>query len=373
MLKLKTFRTYREQIQFMRSRGIEVADEREATEALSTYSYYSLVNLNKHLYGGLNERQFIGNPSLLDLQLAHMLNMNFYQVVLKGILYIEASFKTKLAYLISRKFGVVSRDDITDPNGNFFYQGYYNNDSDLTVGTLRALQNKLRYLHSDANENSYSHKFLIGNQQLPPWMFVHDVEFGLAIQWYNILREQDKNEVCAKMIWGETGKKPKDISIDVAKAFFADALQVLREYRNTIAHGERVFPSEISNQLPETPLFTILDNGELTHEEYRQGIGTNDPYACLLCILLFIHDPILMLSFLTELQSQIDFTTYMQKTMSAGTKDAFEMLGLPNFTMDRLIGMSHDKFGEVSRFYFHEINDLPYDPDETDIEDDDHA
>jgi len=29
--------------------------------------------------------------------------MNFYQVILKGILYIEASFKTKLAYLISRE------------------------------------------------------------------------------------------------------------------------------------------------------------------------------------------------------------------------------------------------------------------------------
>ena len=63
--------------------------------------------------------------SLLDLQLAHMLNMSFYQVVLKGILYTSASFKTKLAYLISRKYGVMSRDDISDPNNNFLYRGYY--------------------------------------------------------------------------------------------------------------------------------------------------------------------------------------------------------------------------------------------------------
>ena len=117
MLRKKTFRTYEEQIDFLRNRGIAIEDEKEAIEALSTYSYYSLVNLNKHLYGGLTERQFIGNPSLLDLQLAHMLNMNFYQVILKGILYIEASFKTKLAYLISREYGVMSRENIAIARG----------------------------------------------------------------------------------------------------------------------------------------------------------------------------------------------------------------------------------------------------------------
>ena len=84
MLKQKTFRTYKEQIEFMRSRGIEITDEKRAIETLSTFSYYSLVNLNKHLYGGLNRREFTGNPSIMDLQLAHMVNMNFYQVVLQG-------------------------------------------------------------------------------------------------------------------------------------------------------------------------------------------------------------------------------------------------------------------------------------------------
>jgi abortive infection bacteriophage resistance protein len=139
MLRKKTFRTYEEQIDFLRNRGIAIEDEKEAIEALSTYSYYSLVNLNKHLYGGLTERQFIGNPSLLDLQLAHMLNMNFYQVILKGILYIEASFKTKLAYLISREYGVMSRENIDDPNDNFLYRGYYEDAHPVSTNTLRSL------------------------------------------------------------------------------------------------------------------------------------------------------------------------------------------------------------------------------------------
>ncbi|NLA70936.1 MAG: Abi family protein [Clostridiaceae bacterium] len=352
MLKQKTFRTYKEQIEFMRSRGIEITDEKRAIETLSTFSYYSLVNLNKHLYGGLNRREFTGNPSIMDLQLAHMVNMNFYQVVLKGILYVEASFKTKLAYLISRKFGSVSGDDITDPNANYFYRGYYDSSSSLTNSILSTLQNKLRYLESSANENSYSREFLADNKQLPPWIFIHDVEFGLAIQWYNILRELDKDEICDKMMWGEIGKRPDDIPVTLAKEFLTSALETLRVYRNTIAHGERVFSSEMLCSLPEEPLFAILPDGTLTLDEYKAGVGTNDPYACLIAIILFIHDPVLMLSFLTELQSQLDFARLMQQTMAPGALDVYRILGIPPYTMERLIQLSHERFGDVSRSYF---------------------
>ncbi len=352
MLRQKTFRTYKEQLDFMRSRGIVIEDEKEAIETLSTFSYYSLVNLNKHLYGGLMERQFVGNPSLLDLQLAHMLNMSFYQVVLKGILYVEASFKTKLAYLISRKYGVMSRHDISDPNNNFLYRGYYENSQPHTTNTLRSLLGKLRYLQSEEDEKSYSHHFLLANRQLPPWIFIHDVEFGVAIQWYNILREQDKNEVCEKMIWGETEHRPHDISIEKAKDFLAAALQVLREYRNTIAHGQRVFPSEIESSLPEHELFSLLPEGALTRREYETGIGANDPYACLLSIVMFIHDPILMMSFLSELKSQLEFAHMMQTAVTSESKSSHEILGIPPFAMERLIEMSHKRFGKISRYYF---------------------
>ncbi len=336
----------------MRSRGIAIEDEDEAIEALSTFSYYSLVNLNKHLYGGLTERQFTGGPSLLDLQLAHMLNMSFYQVVLKGILYVETSFKTKLAYLISRKYGVTSRGDISDPNSNFLYRGYYEDSKPFTANTLRSLQGKLHFLQSEEEEKSYSHHFLLANRQLPPWIFIHDVDFGVSIQWYNILRDQDQNEICEKMLWGETGHIPHRTSIDEAKIFFSQALQVLREYRNTIAHGQRVFPSEIENSLPAQELFAVLPEGVLTRREYDAGIGTNDPYACLLSIVMFIHDPVLMLSFLSELQSQLDFARLMQNSVSSELKSPYEILGIPSFTVERLVGMSHQRFGEISRYYF---------------------
>lgn len=352
ILRKKTFRTYDEQIDFLTSRGIVIEDKKEATEALSTYSYYSLVNLNKHLYGGLKERRFIGNPSLLDLQLAHMLNMNFYQVVLKGILYIEASFKTKLAYLVSRKYGVMSRDNINDPNNNFLYRGYYIDSHPVSTNILRSLAGKLRYLQSEKDRHSYSHHFLLANRQLPPWIFIHDVEFGIAIQWYNILRDQDKNEVCENMIWGQTGRRPHDVSIEKAKTFLGEALQVLREYRNTIAHGQRIFPSEMENSLPEQELFMLLPEGVLTRREYEAGIGTNDPYACLLSIVMFIHDPLLMMSFLSELQSQLNFAHTMQTAVSSEKKDPYEILCIPPFTMERLIELSHQRFGEISHYYF---------------------
>lgn len=354
MLKPIIFRTYEKQIEFMRNRGIRVPDEREATEALSTFSYYSLVNLNKHLYGGLDVRPFIGNPSILDLQLCHMINMSFFQIILKGILYVETSFKTKLAYLISSQYGVTSKDDIYDPNRNFLFRGHYDTEDRRTNGILKSLLNKQQYLQSDEQEHAYAHHFLLRNRQLPPWIFIHDVEFGLTIQWYNILREEDKDIVCAKMIWGETNDPPSAVSRETARHFLDDALQILREYRNTIAHGERVFPSEMRYAFSKEPLFAILKNGELTRDEYDEGIGLNDPYACLLAITLFIHDPILMLNFLTELQQQLDFGERIKHTIDPNSDnlDILNILGIPDFTMGRLINISHNKFDDVSRYYF---------------------
>ncbi|MGI6616717.1 MAG: Abi family protein [Saccharofermentanales bacterium] len=354
MLKPIIFRTYEKQIEFMRNRGIRVSDEREATEALSTFSYYSLVNLNKHLYGGLDVRTFLGNPSILDLQLCHMINMSFFQIVLKGILYVETSFKTKLSYLVSSQYGVTSKDDIYDPNNNFLFRGHYDTEDSRTNGILKSLLNKQQYLQSDEQEHAYAHHFLLRNRQLPPWIFIHDVEFGLTIQWYNILREEDKNSVCAKMIWGETNDPPSNVSRKTAKRFLDDALQILREYRNTIAHGERVFPSEMRYAFSEEPLFAILRNGELTRDEYDVGIGLNDPYACLLAITTFIHDPILMFNFLTELQQQLDFGERIKHAIDpdGDNLDLLRIIGIPSFTMERLKNISHDKFGDVSRYYF---------------------
>ena len=349
----KTFRTYTEQIAFMRERGIDVPDVGEAVESLSTFSYYSLVNLNKHLYGGLHQRNFQGNPSIVDLQLAHMINMNFYQTVLKAILYVETSFKTKLAYLVARKFGAQSREDIDNARDNYLYRGYYDAKNKLTTPTLRALRSKLRLLHAPSNVHSYSHHFLSKNQQLPPWIFIHDVEFGLAIQWFHILLPHDQEEICKKMLQGETNHDAGQLLLsDHDKQFFISALELLRQYRNTIAHGERVFTSDMTEILPKAPLFSILPPSVLSEAEYDRGVGQRDPFACLMVIALVTHEPILMLSFLTELQSQLDFAQLMKETMAPGSLDIHALLGIPSFTMERLLNISHQRFGELSRIYF---------------------
>lgn len=351
MLKNKTFRNYKEQIEFMQSRGIRVPDQEAAIEALSTFSYYSLVNLNKHLYGGLDKRDFEGSPSILDLQLAHMLNMNFYHILLKGILYVEAAFKTKLAYLISREFGTEAHDDLDRKGNNYFHQAYYDAANPSVPGTLRTLRNKLRFLLSDTKANSYSHKFLAGNRQLPPWMFVHDIEFGLAVLWYNILQQADRAEVRDRMMWGETGQPPAGLPAQAAADFFESALEILREYRNTIAHGERVFPVEMTAVLPWQPLKAVLPEGILSLEEYQAGFGQKDTFACLLAVVYFIHDPVLMVSFLREIRAQIEFAQQIRQAMAPGALDIFQILGIPPFTMERLIRLSHLRFGSLTETF----------------------
>jgi len=61
-----------------------------------------------------------------------------------------------------------------------------------------------------------------------------------------------------------------------------------------------------------------------------------------------------MLNFLTELQQQLDFGERIKHTIDPNSDnlDILNILGIPDFTMGRLINISHNKFGDVSRYYF---------------------
>jgi hypothetical protein len=42
----------------------------------------------------------------------------------------------------------------------------------------------------------------------------------------------------------------------------------------------------------------------------------------------------------------------MQTDVSSEKKDPYEILCIPPFTMERLIELSHQRFGEISHYYF---------------------
>ena len=123
---------------------------------------------------------------------------------------------------------------------------------------------------SERNNESVNH-YLHTKNHIPPWIMITNIPFGLAIEWYGILKEDDKTNICNQFIYPNPSASQL-LSQDV-KEFFRKALMLLREYRNKIAHGHRIFTVNSSIELPKDLYLhyvILLFHHQNTHMEWEK-------------------------------------------------------------------------------------------------------
>ena len=302
----KPFKTYDELIEIMISRNIEITNYEFAKNALSNISYYTLVNGYKNTFLSLNgSDMFVPGTKFEELYTIHILDTNLNSVLLKYILHIERSLKSKISYIISQNYGVYTNidDENNRDSTDYLFLKNYSSSNNRRKNILQKIKqcaieprHNLSLIHYQNNKN-----------HIPPWILIGNVPFGLAIQWYSILKDNDKTYVCKELI--STDK----ISFEQRKELLLKALHILKDYRNSMAHGIRTFENTTSCELPKVPLLSVATN--LVHEEeYMSGIGKNDLYSVILIICILLNDSYLSENFLVDLS--LLFSPYTEKKFS---------------------------------------------------------
>ena len=93
----KPFKTYDEQIRLLTSRNVEIDDYDFAKNALSSFSYYTLINGYKNTF--LSEPgtdNFIPGTNFKDLYTLHIIDSNLNNIILKNILFVERFLKNEI-------------------------------------------------------------------------------------------------------------------------------------------------------------------------------------------------------------------------------------------------------------------------------------
>lgn len=319
----KPFLNYEELISLMESRNIVIDDCDFAQKALSNISYYTLVNGYKNTFpiDALSER-FVSPINFNELYTLHIIDSSLNSLLLKNILMIEHSLKSKVSYIVSKNFGVYT--DVSDlsnrANGDYLnLRNYSSNNARNNI--LRSLKQALR---DNARNNIVKHYENTKNH-IPPWILTTTISFGLSIKWYTILKSSDKDYVCNAFI--EDGRLP----IEDKKEFLIQSLKLLREYRNIIAHGNRTFSTLMNSIIPKHQLL-LLSNNILTESEYNSRIGQKDLVAIILIIAILLNDRYMTRNFINDLE--YIFQPYLEITFS--TKTIFEVFGLPSDFFDRI-------------------------------------
>lgn len=328
----KPFKTYDEQIKILLSRNINIPDYDFARMVLSSLSYYTIINGYKDTFLSIpGTDSFIEGTNFNDLYTLHMIDTNISSIVFKNILFVEQYLKTKIAYLVSEQYGVYTNPkDLSNRNPeDYLCRNNYGRSDRGRNNILRQLKETLS---SDRINDSVAHYANIRNH-IPPWILVTNITFGLTIKWYNILSSSDKTRICSEFL------QTPDLSINEKKEFISISLDLLRRYRNKIAHGNRIFNLSGLPALPKKQLLNLSHNA-LSSDEYNKNIGKSDLFAVILTCFILIDNRYILTNFMRDLI----YTLNPYANIHMNGKSTLKILGLPNDLFDRLDTLHRQKF-----------------------------
>lgn len=147
----KPFKTYDELIERMRDKNIIVKNTNFAEQALSNCSYYNLVNRYQDLLQSKQDpEKFVQGITFEQLYTLYTLDMSISNILLKYILYIERSLKSKLSYVVSESFGECVNAVNSNNSSRITFTGYldsnnYSNSHNKRNSILKSLYAVISY------------------------------------------------------------------------------------------------------------------------------------------------------------------------------------------------------------------------------------
>lgn len=328
----KPFKTYSEMIEILKSRNIIIKDMEFAENALKNFSYYGLINGYKNTFlQNPDSDTFRNDTKFEELYTLHIVDTSLNSILFKYILYLEKALKSRISYRISEQYGVYT--DVRDlqclnPN-DYLCRRYYSNSSGKRLNIIKTLK---QCITQTRNNSSIIH-YINDRNHVPAWILTTNIPYGLTIEWFSILKKEDKTNICNSFI------VPGLLTENESKEFVKKALDLTKEYRNKIAHGNRTFSILNLPQLPKKQLLALTYNA-ISINEYNSKMGQNDTLAVLFVIIIMLNDPYLVTNFVSELSTLL--LPYKETLFNGNT--IFKLLGFPNDLLERLEKLLHQKY-----------------------------
>ena len=104
---MKEFKTYSEQLELLKSRGIIVEDVDFALKKLKEENYFNIINGYKDLFLDKNsvEERYIENVKFEEIYALYDFDRVLRNILFKPILKVESILRSLIAYNFSEKYG----------------------------------------------------------------------------------------------------------------------------------------------------------------------------------------------------------------------------------------------------------------------------
>ncbi len=285
----KPFRSIDQQINKLKNeRGLLFENEEWAKHLLLNYGYYEIINGYKYHFmvdTSNDDAGFIQGITFEHIYQLFNYDRFLRTQVMSSLETLELSLRQAIAYTVA--------EQISDDQNEYLSRRVYRTGHRQYIHSahreMYPIDHLLHILNGITHANSEPFKhYREDHGNVPPWIVVKKMNFGSLIWWFRLLKSNEKNWVVARMLG-------LDVNLIEQTSLLKDAmsnlLSLYLDYRNTAAHGGRIYNHfSTDHELPYNELFHGIIG--VTSEEYRQGKGHSRLGVVLKSLNLFSNkDP----------------------------------------------------------------------------------
>lgn len=283
---MKTFFTYEQQIEKLKTEGLVIEDEIQATTKLKFEGYYNLINGYSPIFK--NKDRYITNTTFENITTLYDFDKTLRSIVYKYTSTIECHVKALIAHEFSRVHGVYEN--------SYLNKESFSNNKKCEANVIRLIEECKQTIKDALNKNSNKYREYIAHNynthgHVPMWVLVRAISFGTTSILYKNLKDAEKENVAA--------------NYGINAAQLANMLEVVVSFRNIVAHGERTFYARLPRTRLSTELAVVKHMCITKNPKGENKFGRNDFLSLLICCKYLLPN-LEFASMITELESALD-------------------------------------------------------------------
>ena len=213
--RIKTPKTFEEQLDILASRKLKVEDREKAIEVLNRINYY---RLSAYMLTFKTNDKFEGGITFDEICDIYEFDKRLRNMIVGVLETIEIAFRTEISYLIAHKYGAIGYMDAAN-----FVNPKYHEDMLKEISAQIYRSNEIFIQH---HIREYKGKF-------PVWVSIEVVSLNLLSKMYSNLKNEDKSKI-AKESYG------------VPYLYIRNWLHALTMVRNICAHYGRLYNKSLT-------------------------------------------------------------------------------------------------------------------------------
>lgn len=235
----KPFKSTHEQIEILKSRGLEFSDISKSELYLFKNNYYNVVNCYSKFLEDSKDH-YIDGATFDEIVAIHIFDSELKNILLKNIIAVENYFKSVLAYSFSKE---ISNQPYAFLEPSNYNKIYYKN----SVGLIADLS-RLTDIENNKKDSAINHYMKVHND-VPLWVLVNFMTFGQAIKIYNYSKANINHSI-AYSLNTVINYEMQTQSIRLSSKDLYIILDSIKNLRNALAHDNKIFGFKSRFNLP---------------------------------------------------------------------------------------------------------------------------